>query len=169
MKDQLYKMMKQVGDPTVFTKMLNEVQSQIDAEEAAKEQKNADLDEARATLSKAVVCYCEELFDIKEDRPGQHDEMVDKFYELLEETEDELVAYMKFMDRLQGFAASHKPARLKHDACSHDEDCYCEKISIPEPEKVIDTPEAHIEVRKIPVKKDVDVDTIINEFLKSLQ
>lgn len=164
MKDQLYKMMKQVGDPTVFTKMLNEVQSQIDAEEAAKEQKNADLDEARATLSKAVVCYCEALFDIEEDRPGQHDEMVGKFYGLLEETEDELVAYMKFMDRLQGFAASHKPAQLKHDACSHDEDCNCKKISIPEPEKVIDTPEAHIEVRKIPVKKDVDVDTIINEF-----
>lgn len=168
MRDQLYKMMKQVGDPTAFTKMLNEVQSQIDAEEAAKEQKNADLDDARAALCEAVVCYCEALFDIEEDLPGQHEEMVDKFYVSLEEVEDDLVAYMNFMDGLKNLAEARKTARAKRNACSHNEDCDCEKISFPEPEKVIDTPEAHIEVRKIPVKKDVDVDTIIGEFLKSL-
>lgn len=165
MKDQLYKMMKQVGDPTVFTEMLNEVQSQIDAEEAAKEQRDVNLDNARAALCEALVCYCEELFNIEEEHAGGHDEMVDKFYELLAASEGELLAYMNFMDGLKKFEASHRPAQLKHDACS----CggHCNHGS--EPEKTIDTPEAHIEVHKIPVRKDIDVDTVINEFLKSLQ
>lgn len=176
MKDQLYKMMKQVGDPTVFTEMLNEVQSQIDAEEAAKEQRDVNLDNARAALCEALVCYCEELFNIEEEHAGEHDEMVDKFYELLAASEGELLAYMNFMDGLKKFEASHRPAQLKHGSCSCSGHCnhgscscggHCNHGS--EPEKTIDTPEAHIEVHKIPVRKDIDVDTVINEFLKSLQ
>lgn len=163
MRDQLYEMMKQVGDPTVFTEMLNEAANKLQEEQAAAEQKNVELDNARYEAAAAVVDYIELLFGIEEQHAGEKDELIDKICDVLEEAEAEFARTKAMLDM---FKASKHPAQLKHDAHC---DGHCEKCGLPEPEKVIDTPEAHIEVHKIPVRKDIDVDTVINEFLKSLQ
>ena len=166
MRDILYEVMKQVNDPTAFTEMLNDVQSQIDKENAAAEQKSVHLDNLRYAAASAVVDYIEELFGIEEEHGGEKDELIDKICEVLEEAEAEMSRTKMFLDMMKQAMPSKAPAQLKHDGCTCGGHCDCAK---PAPEKVIDTPEAHIEVHKIPVRKDIDVDTVINEFLKSLQ
>ena len=166
MRDVLYEIMKQVNDPTAFTEMINDVQSQIDKENAAAEQKNVHRDNLRYTLAVAAVDYIEEVFGIEETHSGEKGEIVDKICEALEDAEAEMVKTKMFFDMMRHAMPSKAPAQLKHDGCTCGGNCDCKK---PVPEKVIETPEARVEVHKIPVRKDIDVDTVINEFLKSLQ
>lgn len=165
MRDILYEVMKQVNDPTAFTEMINDVQSQIDKENAAAEQKNLHRDYLRYTLAVAAVDYIEEIFDIDESHAGEKGEIVDKICEVLEDAEAEMTKTKMFLDMMRHAMPSKAPAQLKHDGCTCGGDCDCKK---PVPEKVIETPEARVEVHKIPVRKDIDVDTVIGEFLKSL-
>lgn len=173
MKDQLYKIMKQAGDPTVFTKMVNEVAQKIQEEEAAAEQRSVNLDEAREKLSIAAINYCMQLFNIKESHAGESDEMVDQLYDMLVEVEPEILESIRFMEDFKSFMKSKAPVELKHNTCSCGGDCKCKEKSneedVASEEETIDIPKVHIEVHKVPVHEDIDVDTVIREFLKSLQ
>ena len=166
MRDVLYKVMKQVNDPTVFTEMINDVQSQIDKENAAAEQRNVHLDNLRYTLAIAAVDYIEEVFGLEETQAGEKDELVDKICDVLEGAEQEMIQAKARMDMLKGmFAASGVPAQLKRDAvhvcdCGGDcgDDCKCKE-----------EPTIKVRAYEVPVREDIDVDTVIDEFLKSLQ
>ena len=92
-------------------------------------------------------------------------EIVDKICEALEDAEAEMTKTKMFLDMMRHAMPSKAPAQLKHDGCTCGGNCDCKK---PVPEKVIETPEARVEVHKILVRKDIDVDTVIGEFLKSL-
>lgn len=159
MRDVLYKVMKQVNDPTAFTEMINDVQSQIDKENAAAEQKNVHRDNLRYTLAIAAVDYIEEVFGIEETHAGEKGEIVDKICEALEDAEAEMVKTKMLFDIMRA------PAQLKRDAvhvcdCGGDcgDDCKCK-----------DEPTLKVRAYEVPVREDIDVDTVIGEFLKSLQ
>ena len=159
MRDVLYKVMKQVNDPTAFTEMINDVQSQIDKENAAAEQKNVHRDNLRYTLAIAAVDYIEEVFGIEETHAGEKGEIVDKICEALEDAEAEMAKTKMLFDIMRA------PAQLKRDAvhvcdCGGDcgDDCKCK-----------DEPTLKVRAYEVPVREDIDVDTVINEFLKSLQ
>lgn len=167
MRDQLYKIMKQVGDPTAFTEMLNDVQSQIDKEEAAMEQKNVDLDNARYAAASAVVDYIELLFGEVTEDAAEKDEMVDKICDVLRSAEEETMRTAKLMEQMSHFMPSMMPAHIRHDAMMCDGKCencgpVCESTKEPE-DKIT------IKEYKVSVRPDVDVDTVIKEFLESLQ
>ena len=159
MRDVLYKVMKQVNDPTAFTEMINDVQSQIDKENAAAEQMNVHRDNLRYTLAGAAVDYIEEVFGIEETHAGEKGEIVDKICEALEDAEAEMVKTKMLFDIMRA------PAQLKRDAvhvcdCGGDcgDDC-----------KSKDEPTLKVHTYEVPVREDIDVDTVIGEFLKSLQ
>lgn len=159
MRDVLYKVMKQVNDPTAFTEMINDVQSQIDKENAAAEQKNVHRDNLRYTLAIAAVDYIEEVFGIEETHAGEKGEIVDKICEALEDAEAEMAKTKMLFDIMRA------PAQLKRDAvhvcdCGGDcgDDCKCK-----------DEPTLKVRAYEVPVREDIDVDTVIGEFLKSLQ
>lgn len=159
MRDVLYKVMKQVNDPTAFTEMINDVQSQIDKENAAAEQKNVHRDNLRYTLAIAAVDYIEEVFGIEETHAGEKGEIVDKICEALEDAEAEMAKTKMLFDIMRA------PAQLKRDAvhvcdCGSDcgDDCKCK-----------DEPTLKVRAYEVPVREDIDVDTVIGEFLKSLQ
>ena len=159
MRDVLYKVMKQVNDPTAFTEMINDVQSQIDKENAAAEQKNVHRDNLRYTLAIAAVDYIEEVFGIEETHAGEKGEIVDKICEALEDAEAEMAKTKMLFDIMKA------PAQLKRDAvhvcdCGGDygDDCKCK-----------DEPALKVRAYEVPVREDIDVDTVIGEFLKSLQ
>ena len=169
MRDALYKMMKQVGDPTAFTEILNDVVRKIQNEELAAEERQVKLDDARFNAAAALTDYFELAFDLVEEYAGEKQQMTDEIAEFLETIEEECG---KYLDLMKKFRVSKAPAKLKKDACSCGGNCSCgnhDVLGKPELERVIDTEDAHIEVHKVPVRKDVDVDTVINEFLKSLQ
>lgn len=159
MRDVLYEIMKQVNDPTAFTEMINDVQSQIDKENAAAEQKNVHRDNLRYTLAVAAVDYIEEVFGIEETHAGEKGEIVDKICEVLEDAEAEMAKTKMLFDIMRA------PAQLKRDAvhvcdCGGDcgDDCKCK-----------DEPTLKVRAYEVPVREDIDVDTVIGEFLKSLQ
>ena len=159
MRDVLYKVMKQVNDPTAFTEMINDVQSQIDKENAAAEQKNVHRDNLRYTLAIAAVDYIEEVFGIEETHAGEKGEIVDKICEALEDAEAEMAKTKMLFDIMRA------PAQLKRDAvhvcdCGGDcgDDCKCKE-----------EPTLKVRAYEVPVREDIDVDTVIGEFLKSLQ
>ena len=159
MRDVLYEVMKQVNDPTAFTEMINDVQSQIDKENAAAEQKNVHRDNLRYTLAVAAVDYIEEVFGIEETHAGEKGEIVDKICEALEDAEAEMAKTKMLFDIMRA------PAQLKRDAvhvcdCGGDcgDDCKCK-----------DEPTLKVRAYEVPVREDIDVDTVIGEFLKSLQ
>ena len=159
MRDVLYKVMKQVNDPTAFTEMINDVQSQIDKENAAAEQKNVHRDNLRYTLAIAAVDYIEEVFGIEETHAGEKGEIVDKICEALEDAEAEMAKTKMLFDIMKA------PAQLKRDAvhvcdCGGDcgDDCKCKE-----------EPTLKVRAYEVPVREDIDVDTVIGEFLKSLQ
>ena len=164
MRDVLYKIMKQVNDPTAFTEMINDVQSQIDKENAAAEQKNVHLDNLRYTLAAAAVEYIEEVFDIKETRAGEKDVIIDEIYKALEDAEADMARTKMFFDVMKRTMPSKVPAKLKKDTvhtCDCGDDCEDEC-------KCKDEPELKVRAYKVPVREDIDVDTVIGEFLKSL-
>ena len=159
MRDVLYKVMKQVNDTTAFTEMINDVQSQIDKGNAATEQKNVHRDNLRYTLAIAAVDYIEEVFGIEETHAGEKGEIVDKICEALEDAEAEMAKTKMLFDIMKA------PAQLKRDAvhvcdCGGDcgDDCKCK-----------DEPTLKVRAYEVPVREDIDVDTVIGEFLKSLQ
>lgn len=165
MRDVLYEVMKQVNDPTAFTEMINDVQSQIDKENAAAEQKNVHRDNLRYTLAIAAVDYIEEVFGIEETHAGEKGEIVDKICEALEDAEAEMAKTKMFFDMMRHTMPSKAPAQLKRDAvhvcdCGGDcgDDCKCK-----------DEPTLKVRAYEVPVREDIDVDTVIGEFLKSLQ
>lgn len=158
MRDVLYEVMKQVNDPTAFTEMINDVQSQIDRENAIAEQKNVHRDNLRYTLAIAAVDYIEEVFGIEETHAGEKGEIVDKICEALEDAEAEMAKTKMLFDIMRA------PAQLKRDAvhvcdCGGDcgDDCKCK-----------DEPTLKVRAYEVPVREDIDVDTVIGEFLKSL-
>lgn len=164
MRDVLYKIMKQVNDPTAFTEMINDVQSQIDKENAAAEQKNVHLDNLRYVLAIAAVDYIEEVFGIEETHAGEKGEIVDKICEALEDAEAEMAKTKMFFDMMKHTMPSKAPAKLKRDAvhvCDCGDDCEDEC-------KCKDEPTLKVRKYKVPVREDIDVDTVIGEFLKSL-
>lgn len=161
MRDVLYEVMKQVNDPTAFTEMINDVQSQIDRENAAAEQKNVHLDNLRYTLAVAAVDYIEEVFGIEETHAGEKGEIVDKICDALEDAESEMAKTKMFFDMMRHAMPAKAPARLKRDAvhvCDCGDDCKCK-----------DEPTLKVRAYEVPVREDIDVDTVIGEFLKSLQ
>ena len=167
MIDVLYKIMKQVNDPTAFTEMINDVQSQIDKENAAAEEKNVHLDNLRYVLAIAAVDYIEEVFGIEETHAGEKGEIVDKICEALEDAEAEMAKTKAFFDMMKHTMPSKAPAQLKHDGCTCGGHCDCGDDCEDEC-KCKDEPTLKVRKYKVPVREDIDVDAVIGEFLKSL-